>query len=206
MRGGVGILIRQTFEDQFGGKGSKVPDFQEVVPGRIGTLKLDGDMGRLQLTVVYCTSGCKAEHHAARYHELAALAPTIPDPDEVFCLTAGDWNFVMTQKERYHVPEQNWTGLKDKPEAEFSRKHMCSLKGWHEVENEHYTHYQKGCQVYSIIDRAYTNQFVTDQLDRYNDSALYPWCKNFRRIELSTSPVLSPRGPLKGRKLFLSMS
>ena len=75
------------------------------------------------------------------------------------------------------MPEQTWTGMKDKPEADLFRKHMCSLKGWHEVENEHYTHYQRGCQVYSIIDRAYTNQFVTDQLDRYNNSALYLWCK-----------------------------
>ena len=79
--------------------------------------------------------------------------------------------------------------MKDKPEADLFRKRMCSLKGWHEVENEHYTHYQKGCQVYSIIDRAYTNQFVTDQLDRYNTARFIPGVKDSHRIEHSTSPV-----------------
>ena len=175
--GGVSILIRKSFEEQFSGLGSSPPTFQEVIPGRIGTLALDGDAGRLQVTVVYGTSGGNAEHHAARYEELSALSGFIPDPDEVLCLAAGDWNIVMSQQDRYHVPEQIWTGIKDKPDADLFQKSMCTMKCWHEVANDHYTHYQKGCQVYSIIDRAYTNQFVTDQLDRYHNSAIYPWCK-----------------------------
>ena len=54
---------------------------------------------------------------------------------------------------------------------------MGGTFGWCEVEQDHYTHYQLGWKVYAILDRAYTNQFVTDQLDRYHNCVIYPWCK-----------------------------
>ena len=143
----------------------------------MGTLSLDGDAGRLHLTVISGTSGANAEHHAARYGEIRKLAQVTPEPEETLRLAAGDWNFVMSQNDRNHAPEQTFTGLKDKPEADLFRKSLGAMKGWHEVEQDHYTHFQTGCRVYSLIDRAYTNQFATDQLDRFNNCALYPWCQ-----------------------------
>ena len=118
----MGILIRTQFEDQFRGPGSSPPTLNEIVKGRIGTLVLDGNAGKLQLTVVYGTAGANAEYHAARQEELLALSDTIPAPEEALCLAAGDWNFVMSHQDRYHVPEMEFTGIKDNSEADLFRQ------------------------------------------------------------------------------------
>ena len=65
---GVGILIRRTFLDLF--DTPLTPQLDNIVPGRIGRLRLKGKLGSLDLYSVYLTTGDAKSERAAQCRAL----------------------------------------------------------------------------------------------------------------------------------------
>jgi exonuclease III len=164
---GVGILIRHSFLANFDTPLSLQLD--DIVPGRIGRLRLHGSEGDLDLYTVYLTTGDAKVERAAQRRALAkALAP----PERALSIIGGDWNFTSEADDRAILATASNSEFRDAAE----QKDFCNLmetKGIFELTQDEYTH--KTTSGLSKIDRVYVNYGPAIQLDHQIDCSALPW-------------------------------
>jgi len=171
---GIGLILHRDFLKKFvtidPGR-----DWVEVIPGRVAILKLRGSQGALDIVCAYLPTG-DATCAAHRKNAIIDIGSHIRPRDEVLTVMAGDFNFVEDERDRYCTLTGDWTGSKDSGEAEVFRDHIRTPHCMYEFEQNHFTCEAGGAR--SRIDRMYTNQHVSFQLDRHITCNVLEWDKH----------------------------
>ena len=120
-------------------------------------------------------------------------------------LLVGDLNYVCHDRDRMNKADGGWSGSADRNDESFFQKEVAEIFDLHEWEQEHFT--CETAQARSRIDRVYTNQHITAQLDRNISCAALEWVKGLsahrpitfgrisaQRSELKASPL--PTAPM----------
>lgn len=156
--GGVGILVDERFLQQFDLPVSE--QLEEVVPGRVGALRLRGPAGRLDLFVVYAATGdAKQERWDMRQQLSGALIP----PHQALSVVAGDWNYAAMTEDRFSASPLAWTGARDSSEEDHFQSVLGSPFELIEFEQHEFTNHSGTGR--AKLDRAYANFGVDAQLD-----------------------------------------
>ena len=154
-RGGLIIILKAAFLAQFDAGVCK-----ELVPGRALSVHLQGKQGNLCIFGTYATSGADAESNKAREHTWTTIGNQLQPPDKVFSVLAGDFNFVENNSDRFDVANREFTGKRDKCEADLFRK-LILTKGMCEIHQPTHTwrHGKFGSVTNSTakLDRCYTS-------------------------------------------------
>ena len=146
-------------------------DLEEVEPGRVAILHLRGPKGNLDVVCVYLDAG--PPH--ARIASMRKLGGCLASKDAVLSIVVGDFNFVNDAQGRWSSSNSNWATNGDLREAEHLEQYVLKPFGLCEWEQPHFTCLAKG--VWSRLDRTYTNQHVSHQLDTCCKAYVKPWCK-----------------------------
>ena len=167
---GVGLLIRAQFLAQFNPI-VEDRDWIEIEKGRAAVLRLEGEHGRLHIFVVYLASGadCKTQ----RLQSLQKISQKILPQEDALSVITGDFNYVPSERDRYSKNDGQWTGLLDREEEEAFARCLGLKFGFCELEQEHCTH--ENALARSRLDRIYTNQHLTEQLDRHYFCVALEW-------------------------------
>ena len=178
---GVGILIRRSFLDLFDTPPS--PQLDNIVPGRIGRLRLKGKLGSLDLYSVYLTTGdAKSERSA----QCRALAKALAAPEHALSIIGGDWNFAAESDDRAILESATSSSYRDAAEHKDFRA-LMDPKGIFELTQDEFTH--RSATGLSKIDRVYSNFGSATQLDHHiNCTALQwpePWVSAHRPLLFS---------------------
>jgi len=100
----------------------------------------------------------------------------------------GDFNFVMSPKERWSATRCDWAENGDKQDAEVLEDYILKPFGLVEWEQSHFTCQAKGAR--ARLDRVYVNQHVAMKLDMNCRAFVYGWCDDLsahRPIGISRS-------------------
>jgi len=168
---GIGLILHRNFLSKFN---TIVPDrdWIQVVPGRVAILKLRGAQGALDIICVYLPTG-DSTYAAQRKDVIIRIGEHIQHKDKVLTIMSGDFNFVEDERDRCCTRSGEWTGGKDSAETEVFRKHIRISHHMYEWEQYHFTCEAGGAR--SRIDRMYTNQHVSFQLDRHIACNVLEW-------------------------------
>ena len=173
-RAGIGIVVRQTFLDQF----DKNPAWDQVSKGEAGILRLKGPNGNLDLASCYFPTGNEAEEASLPLLRIALqqkVFDSIRDQKSVLTLLGGDFNYVTTNEDRWSKEAGKWSGDKDHRETEHFGKKGTEDKHLMEVHQPHATHDSSIAR--SRLDRLYTSQHACDQFDMDLGCATGEWNK-----------------------------
>ena len=181
---GVGIVIKHSFLKLFNdiniGR-----DVEVIEPGRVFILHLQGPLGNLDVNCSYFDAGS----HQLRLTAIRKLGRAIRPHENTLTILLGDWNHVNDKEGRWSGTSNAFETNGDLQEADLFEELILKPHNMHEAEQEHYTCEVKGPEGHktlSKIDRVYSNQHVSCQLDRC--------CKTYARewnTELSTHRPLS---------------
>ena len=189
-RAGVGIVVKQSFLDKFT---LAEPEWMEPEAGRLATLRLHGASGNLDLVVCYLPTGvarslhpgiasaCPSTPHLcdvppailrAQREAMVRRIPPLLRPTEAMTVLGGDFNFVVSNEDRWNKSSGEFTGHHDSGEAAHWRRTVASSLLYELVQLEP-TH--EGPVSFGRLDRVYTNQPVVSQLDKRVFAVLLPW-------------------------------
>ena len=176
-RAGVGIIVKESFLQRFG---LAIPQWHILEIGRLAVLKLVGPQGALDILVGYYPTGTRETLHdpslpepleeAVSLSSLRAQRGALTDKvreylkqSSALILFGADFNFVVHDRDRWNHSIGCFVGSRDAVEA----------RGWevalpqdrlYELYQPSHTH--SGPFSTSRIDRVYTNQHLSNQLDR----------------------------------------
>ena len=187
---GIGIILKKSFLEQFNPVNME-NDWTEVIPGRVGRLRLNGPKGAMDIFAIYMDAHSGHERKQA----MDAMKEHIAEQMEVLTVLAGDWNAASEEKGRYCYEAQRYTGDTNREEAEYFKKEIQDEFGFAEWRQEHYT-----CDIKSgrsRIDRAYCNQHVCFQLNKSCSVAALDWAKHLS----SHRPISFERRSAEGRTI-----
>ena len=189
-RAGVGVIVQKSFLAKFE---LRPPEWLEPAPGRLATLRLSGVSGNLDIIACYLPTGVARALHpdddracprtpsephvlpAALRSQREALCrriPTLLRPTQALTILAGDFNFVMTDADRWSKATGEYTGGSDSAEAAHWRR-IVPLSSAYELHQPEPTH--EGPISLAKLDRVYINQPVADQLDKRIYCTAMPW-------------------------------
>ncbi|CAK0871611.1 unnamed protein product [Prorocentrum cordatum] len=169
---GVGIIVKHAFLAHFN---PVVPqDWVEVVPGRVALLHLRGPAGALDLVAVHLPTGPHAS--SERIAVLQHLGSHVQDRQKVLTVIAGDFNYVVAERDRINKDTGALKGDGDLRDEQAFQEHLATPHGLRDMFQAHFT--CDSSRARSRLDRVYTNVHLVDQLDRHCSSAALQWCKN----------------------------
>ena len=169
-RAGVAIIIKDLFLRQFT---TAPPHHREIVPGEINELTLHGPQGHLAIYSIYLPTGSVAKAngplHELRSHHRTALAAAIPCPSTCLSIIGGDFNYVSSPTDRtslsHMLPSQTDDSHDQRDwEAKLNATELYQAMATH-----------TNSQARSRIDRVYTTQAITCQLDYKVGCAPLEW-------------------------------
>ena len=161
-KAGVGIILKQSFLDKFATvqKG----DFQELEPGRVARLRLRGPEGHLDIWTIYLTTGeGTTADLRARNHSHSIIRANLAPRDRVLSLLSGDWNYVVSNQDRWSCASKQWSGHSDHNESTTVTDEVFTPAGLHELYQEGHTYFSSIAT--SRLDRIYSNHHQSEQLD-----------------------------------------
>jgi exonuclease III len=159
---GIGLWMRKTFLEKF--NDITEHSWDEIEPGRVGRLRLQGPNGNLDIFVVYLQAGSNIENRADRLASMKLISNHIAPKEHTLSVMMGDWNFAHNPEDRWCFENKAWTGAADKPDANHFNNLIAKKHGMHEWLQPTLTHRCKTS--ISKLDRIYTNHSIYDQLDR----------------------------------------
>jgi len=186
---GVGIVVKKEFLARFC---FSVPVFDPVIPGRLGVLRLSGEQGDLDIWVAYFPTGTRekrAEGEAGpkkgEYKTLAqmrseireTLARHLAPREKRLSLICGDFNTTVCKEDRWRRGEKSRQDRDANEELEWSSR-VAKPFGLYEIKQEDATYqaFENNILVCrSRIDRFYSNQPISDQLDKEIQCAALEW-------------------------------
>ena len=157
-RNGVGILVNNKFLARFDPPRSRA--LEAVEPERVGALRLQGPVGRLDLFVVYAETG---DARDARQGMRERLGRAIVPPTQALSMVAGDWNYVALTEDRFSADPLRWTGGQQGPEEDHFQAVMGRPHSLIEFEQMEPTNFSGTGR--ARLDRAYANFGKDAQLD-----------------------------------------
>jgi exonuclease III len=165
---GVGILVKLAFLSKFDAPSSSM--LVEIVPGRVGALRLQGAQGGMDIVVVYLSTGDAAEERA---QQRSSLAKALRSPASALSVVGGDFNYTAFTEDRVCFNTLAWTGQHQTAEEEDFRVKVGTPFQTFEMEQDDYTH-RSGLGT-SRIDRIYINFDASRQLDHTVACVALPW-------------------------------
>ncbi len=160
--GGIGLLVKDTFLEKF--NPGKQSGWVELIPGRLGRLRLEGPLGSLDIYVTYMHTGSNNSDRQDRAHIARVLLQNMASKAERLSLVMGDFNFVTHKSDCMSKHNAEDSGLHDINEATFFEDTLWTPCGFQEIWQPHFTHISG--LAYSRLDRIYSNRYLSDQLDR----------------------------------------
>ena len=174
-RAGVGILVRNSFLQQFS---SKPPQWIHIQKGEAAVLRLSGPSGDLDLFVSYFPTGNQRNEDSSlsdlRFSLRAKLAEMVRPPSQALSLIAGDFNYVVSPEDRWTKSSAANSRVDDRSEQSHWESLLEGNLGLHELFQPMATHDNSASR--SRIDRVYSNGHVVDQLDFQQGIAALEWC------------------------------
>jgi hypothetical protein len=167
---GIGLIIKEEFLNKF----NPVTDtsWEYIETGRAAVLRLRGPSGALDIFVIYLATG-DSGGKMQRAETLRKVAAAMRPREEVLSLIVGDFNFVASARDRFNKQQATWTGQCDEDEQELFSTLIEKEHDMYELEQEHCTH--ENAFARSRLDRVYTNQHLSEQLDRHSSCAVLDW-------------------------------
>ena len=101
------------------------------------------------------------------------LADYVQGHSDVLSILAGGFNWVTDKEDRWTVRTSEWSGSKDSSEQTHWRKQLEDKCKLNELWQPHATH--KDGNARSRLDRVYTSQHASDQLDMQLGCAPLDW-------------------------------
>ena len=150
-------------------------DWEELDLGRAAVLRLRSNRGALDIYVVYFTAGNKTgqrERSSLRRKFAGAMRPA----HGTLSIIMGDFNYVTSEDERVTKHTSRWSGLDDMFEENDFQEVLAKPFALSERQQEHFT-----CDTAlarSRLDRIYSNQHLTDQLDRWHGCSALQWVRH----------------------------
>jgi hypothetical protein len=133
---------------------------EEVVPGRVGALRLSGKAGRLDIVVVYAETGdAQDERRDMRIKLSKALVPAY----KALTVLAGDWNHTALAEDRFTADPLAWTGARQTAEEDHFQQHLGCPYELIEFEQHEFTNHSGTGK--AKLDRVYANFGIDAQLD-----------------------------------------
>ena len=108
-------------------------DWEELVPGRLGRLKLNGQRGALHIYSTYFASGSTPQAQASRDLMTSILARSLAPSHQGLSVVCGDFNFVEETRDRWGQSTGAWTGARDAAEAKAFRDILITPHALHEL-------------------------------------------------------------------------
>ena len=164
-KAGIGIIVSEQFLSKF----QKDVSWEEVVPGRVGILRLRGSSGSLDLAVCYLDAGNPAERISA----CRRLSDSLRSSSEALSLAFGDFNFVEHATDRIEKSSGRWTGQSNEREATIFNESLLHPNELHEWPQNEHTCEMASCR--SRIDRCYANMAISEQQDRHTECVALEW-------------------------------
>ena len=175
-RAGVAIAVCSAFLKNFT---MSPPEFIETLTGRVCSLRLRGSQGRLDITGVYMPTGTAedlegtaASIRSLRREAHAAVGRAMACHKAALTIITGDFNYVTEEADRVCLTPVISTGLVDQASAKEWAEIEASNRVY-EIKQREFTYDSPSCR--SRLDRVYTNQPLTDQLDRHIRCAALEW-------------------------------
>ena len=168
---GIGIMLNRSFLENFNEIDPNL-HWIEIEKGRAAMLKLAGKQGTLHIIVVYMDTKSACERKLL----MDKISRFIRPKGEALTVMMGDFNFVTTEKDRWCKHNGKWSGGGDAAEETYFNKNLASQHGLYELSQEFFT-----CDsplAKSRLDRIYTNQHVSIQLDRMTSCQALDWCND----------------------------
>jgi len=167
-RGGIAILLSTKFLASFD---PAVSHWEELVPGRLGILRLRGPFGGLNIVNCYFPTGTRERIGATREEahdqdsilrqrrEMMNSINRVLQSDEAATWVCGDFNWVPGLEDRINKANGEWTGAKDRADA----SHWDTLfkNKLFEIFQPEMTH--NGAFSRGRLDRVYADFSVSDQ-------------------------------------------
>ena len=164
------------------------PRWDELLPGRLARLTLNGADGSLHLFAAYFPTGIRhaisaapssPEHLAEeslrkQRMDLAELLRHHVRPREALSIVAGDFNFVMSPEDRLTKATGEFSGHRDAGEARHWQRLFGSSEVLYDLWQPAATH--DGPLSRARLDRVYVSQPLCDQLDKLPYSSPLAWC------------------------------
>ena len=167
---GIGLITSDTFLRK--SNPCAEGDWEGLVDGRLGRLRLEGTAGRLDIYVVYMPSGNDNGARQERAHIAGMLGRQVVPQRDRLSIIMGDLNFVTEREDRITTSTGRASTVSDERETEWFQEHVWSPHGFHELRQPHFT-YTSGLAM-SRLDRIYSNHFLCDQLDRQYSCSTLP--------------------------------
>jgi hypothetical protein len=161
---GIGLLVKTSFLGKFA-----CHEWEEIEQGRVGRLKLRGALGSLDLWVVYSS----ATDPAARTDSIRKMASHMMPADRALSCVFGDVNSTLNERDRFCQQSGKWTGRNDVSNRNAWLNEMAKPFNSHEWEQHEHTH-ENGI-VRSRLDRFYTNEHVSHQLQNTCECVALPF-------------------------------
>jgi len=191
---GIGILLHHDFLKLFN-KIDRAKDWEELEPGRVAVLHLNGDQGALDIFCVYLATG-EESAAASRQSSIQLIGRHVKPKERVLTILAGDWNFVEEKQDRWTTATCEWSGGRDSQETKVFLDHIRNPHGLHEWCQSQYTCDNGGAR--SRIDRFYINQHLSNQLDKQCSCSVLEWDFHTSRHRALTFTRRTP--PAKNRE------
>jgi len=200
-RGGVGILVDSTWLKQFDQQDLD-SCWDVVIPGRLAFLRLRGPRGRIDICVCYFPTGTQSEdpdspgellplrreRSAMREKLRAAMAPR----ETALSVVMGDFNTVVEAKDRWNCLHQCECGARDAAEETHWKEAVALPAGLYEIRQSGATFHNSATR--SRIDRVYTNQPPSDQLDKEVGCWALEWVQHLSQHRALAFTRRSPVG------------
>ena len=226
-RAGVCILVNQKFLKKFN---SQEPVWGEIHKGEAAVLQLQGCEGNLDLFSVYLptgNAGSSEQERLSLLQQRCNIRKKIADRTKpvhgALSIVGGDFNYVTEEKDRWTLAKGDWSCTDNSADQKDFLEKLGPQTGLHELHQEHATHRSGLAQ--SRLDRVYTNQHCSVQLDSSLGCAALEWdtdishhrpvifFKNHRSKDevdrptlLSTGVIQDPRWPDRVRAKFQQIS
>ena len=169
---GVGLIMNNAFLENF--NPIRPTDWNEIDTGRAAVLRLSGKYGNMDIFVIYLHTGEDAK--AERRKTWMRIKKHIQPKAKALTVLTGDFNYVCDPKDRVNKADGSWSGAYDKNDEEFFQDNIATPFELFELSQEQFT--CETAQARSRIDRVYTNQHLTEQLDRIISCSTLEWVKD----------------------------
>ena len=183
-QGGIGIVLRNAFLQNFRDIDFD-RDLELIEGGRVAILHLTGHLGNLDI----CCSYLDATSSVERCRVLRCLGRRIRPQVSTLTILAGDFNFVVDEKDRWSTQGDCWADNRDVRDALILHDYVLAPHNLIEWEQPHFT-CESTTGGRSRIDRIYVNQHVSMQLDHTCSAHASEWCPDLsahRPIGISRS-------------------
>ena len=190
-QGGVGLWIKNTFLSKF-----QNWVWVELEAGRVAVLRLSGDAGEFDIFCVYLDTNSSVNRH----NSIRMIGNATRPKEQVLSIIVGDFNTVEHNEDRWNLNAGSYSGTNNDNanDAAVFKEVLREGHGFHEWDQPFFTCEAGGAR--SRIDRMYTNQHISYQIDRNCSCSALEWNLDLSRHRAISFARRSPAPRCVGDK------